>query len=121
MDNGRTPNGLGLDPVVLQDRPQRLVQIFPIPEERSTKHAFLDSAQLPQRPVPAPVLQRGARLEPMAAPSVNIPVPQHSGASAKPHSAVPKAGSSERTWKIPTAVSDPFGTIAKHRYSPDWR
>jgi hypothetical protein len=32
---------------------------------------------------------------------------------AKPHSAVAKPGSSERTWKMPTAVVRPAGTTAK--------
>ena len=48
-------------------------------------------------------------------------MPQNSDASAKPHSAVPNAGSSERTWKMPMAVSDPCGTTAKHTYWPACR
>ena len=48
------------------------------------------------------------------APSTKSPVPQKSAPSAKPHSAVPKPGSSERTWKRPIAVSEPCGTTAKH-------
>ena len=49
----------------------------------------------------------------MRAPSMNTPVPQNAEPIANPHSAVPKPGSSCRTWKIPMAVSIPWGTTAK--------
>ena len=49
----------------------------------------------------------------MRAPSMNTPVPQNAEPIANPHSAVPKPGSSCRTWKIPIAVSIPCGTTAK--------
>ena len=42
-----------------------------------------------------------------------MPVPQNCEPIAKPHSAVPNDGSSERTWKMPIAVVMPIGTIAK--------
>ena len=41
------------------------------------------------------------------------PVPQNADPIAKPHSAVPKPGSSCRTWKMPMAVSMPWGTTPK--------
>ena len=85
-------------------------------------------------PLPAAVLYRGSHYEPIHAEDVEgkpdgqrrtvpvkSPVPQHFDASAKPHSAVPNAGSSERTWKMPTAVSDPCGTTAKHTFWPPYR
>ena len=47
------------------------------------------------------------------APSAKSPVPQWAEPSTNPHSAVSKAASNCRTWKIPTAVSVPAGTTAK--------
>jgi hypothetical protein len=44
---------------------------------------------------------------------MKAPVPQNEEPIAKPHSAVPKPGSSCRTWKMPMAESMPCGTIPK--------
>ncbi len=40
-------------------------------------------------------------------------MPQNGEPIAKPHSAVAKPVSSDRTWKMPTAVVMPSGTTAK--------
>src|SRR6266478_5037990 len=63
----RTPDGFGQEPFVLKDRPERLIQIFPVPEEGPPQHAFLHRPELAQRAIPAPVLEGCARLEPMDA------------------------------------------------------
>ena len=122
----RDPAALGL-PVLVENRPQRLIQVLAVLQERLAKDAFLHGADLPQRAVAAAVADRRARLEPVHAdrlereaddqqfaPSWNTPVPQNGDPIAKPHSAVPNPGSSSRSWKMPIAVSSPVSVTAKH-------
>ena len=50
-----------------RDRPQRLIEILAVPQERSTQHAFLHGAQLSERAVAASVAERRTRFEPVHA------------------------------------------------------
>src|SRR5262245_42860121 len=59
--------GFSTEPVFVEDRPQRLVEILAVLEERPPQHAFLHGADLAKRAVAASVLQRGPRLEPVDA------------------------------------------------------
>src|SRR5437879_1724630 len=56
-----------LRPVVLQHRPQHLVDIFTATPGRASQNALLHGAELSERAVRASVLQQHARLEPMRA------------------------------------------------------
>ena len=107
VNDARTPDGLGLQPFVLQDGPERLVQILAVPDERPAQHAFLHGAELPQRAVAAAVLH-AARASSRCTPSTRrrsrpsasrrrgrCPCPRTATPSANPHSAVPNAGSSD--------------------------
>src|SRR6185503_19823667 len=42
VNNRRSPDGLGQHPLVLQDRPECLVEIFAVTEEGPAQHGFLD-------------------------------------------------------------------------------
>ena len=66
MDPG-TPHGLRTAPVLVQDRPQRLVEVFAVAEERLAQDAFLHRADLAQRAVAATVRDRRPGLEPVRA------------------------------------------------------
>ena len=104
--------------------------ILAVAQERFPQDALARGTQLPERRVTAAVGKRRTRLERCVpsvsnansmvsrAPSPKTPVPQNSEATTKPHSAVPKSGSSDRTWNRPIAVSDPRDTIAKQTYWP---
>src|SRR5438309_3962292 len=54
-------------PIVLQHRPEHLIDVFAGASRRTAKNAFLNGAKLPERAVGAAVLQQHARLEPMRA------------------------------------------------------
>src|SRR5215203_533584 len=46
--NLRPPHRLATAPIVVEDRPQRLIEILPVAEERLAQHALLHRADLPQ-------------------------------------------------------------------------
>src|SRR5437867_5040275 len=50
-------------PVLVQNRPEHLVQIFPVLEERLAQHALLNGADLTERAVAAAVADRCPRLQ----------------------------------------------------------
>src|SRR6516162_3830152 len=54
-------------PLVGENRPERLVVMFPAPKKRSPQDTFARRAQLPQRSIPPGVGHRRARLETMRA------------------------------------------------------
>src|SRR5438876_10492063 len=53
-----------LTPVLLQQRPEHLIDVVAVPANRAAQNPFLDGAELPQRRVAATVLEQHARLEP---------------------------------------------------------
>src|SRR5579872_1775463 len=61
--NAARPDDLAGLAVVREDRPERLIQILAVLEERLPEHAFLNGAELPQRAGAAAVAQGRARLE----------------------------------------------------------
>src|SRR5207245_10293531 len=61
------PDGLGLHPVFVDDRPEHLIQVLAVLEERSPEHAFLHGADLSRRAIAAAVPDRRARLDSMYA------------------------------------------------------
>src|SRR5688572_12431058 len=63
----RSPHGLRLTPVVLENRPENLIEVAPVALERSTKDALLQRSELSQRGIPAAVRRNRSRLEPMHA------------------------------------------------------
>ena len=107
-------------PVLVENRPEHLVEILAVLEERLAQHALLHGADLPQRAVAAAVLEppRAPRADARrpsrtrSRPSVQLlpgtrRCPRTADPIANPHSAVPKPGSSSRSWKMPIAVSMP--------------
>src|SRR4051812_47411 len=60
----RDPGALGL-PVLGENRPQRLIQVLAVLEEGLPKDAFLHCADLAERAVATPVVDRGPRLQAM--------------------------------------------------------
>ena len=58
---------LRLAPVVLENRPENLIEVPPVALERSAQNAFLQRADFPQRGVAAAVRRNRPRLEPMHA------------------------------------------------------
>src|SRR6266545_6131280 len=58
-------------PLVRENRPEQLVVIFTVPEERAPKNAFGVRADLSQRAVAASVRDRGARFEPVNTHSID--------------------------------------------------
>ena len=66
MDPG-TPHRLRPAPVLVEDRPQRLVEVFAVAEERLAQDALLLRAHLAERAVAATVRDRSPRLEPVRA------------------------------------------------------
>ena len=93
---------LPLAPVVLADRPDHLIVIDAVAQERSAQDGFAGGAQLLQRAVAAAVADGRARFQPVDADLVktnartcfaaawNIPVPQKLEPMANPHSAMSK-------------------------------
>src|SRR5687767_7423135 len=67
MDQAGAPDSLRLEPVFRGDRPQALIEILPVFQERSTQHALLDRAHLPERSGATAVLQCSTRFESMRA------------------------------------------------------
>ena len=67
MDQVGAPDSLRLEPVFRGDRPQALIEILPIFQERSTQHALLYGADLPERSAATPVAQCSTRFESMRA------------------------------------------------------
>src|SRR6185436_16816735 len=60
----RDPAALGL-PVLVENRPQRLIQVLAVLQKGLAQNAFLHRADLAERTVAAPVADRGPRLETM--------------------------------------------------------
>src|SRR6267154_4646429 len=61
------PGGGGdptLTPVLLQQRPEHLIDVLPFTANRAAENPFLDGAELPERRVAAAILKQHARLEP---------------------------------------------------------
>src|SRR3954454_14388060 len=52
-------------PILVEDRPQRLIEVLAVLLERLAKHPFLHRTELAERAVAAAVADRGARLEAM--------------------------------------------------------
>src|ERR1044071_4798467 len=50
-------------PVAVEDRPQHLVVVLPVPEERSPQHTFRGSAELAEGAIAAAVLGARTRFE----------------------------------------------------------
>src|SRR5687767_14710470 len=65
--NASAPDGLGAAPVLVQDRPERLIQILTVSQERLPQDPLLCCADLPQGTVTASVGDGGARLKPVDA------------------------------------------------------
>src|SRR4051794_40863318 len=61
--NPRTPDRLGSSPVFVENRPQRLVEILAIAQERLPQDAFLQRTHLAERAVAATIRDRSTRLE----------------------------------------------------------
>src|SRR5262245_42242910 len=60
----RHPAAFGL-PVLVENRPQRLIEILAVLQERPAEQPFLHRTDLPKRAVPASVVDRSPRLEAM--------------------------------------------------------
>src|SRR4051812_22325277 len=54
-------------PVLVENRPERLIEILAVLEERLAEQPFLDGADFSQRAVPAPVLHGRPSFQPMHA------------------------------------------------------
>src|SRR3989442_2715945 len=65
--NNALPDLLRLQPILVENRPQHLIQLLAIPHERLTKNPFLHRADLLQRAVAATVPDRRTCLEAMHA------------------------------------------------------
>src|SRR3954471_3829091 len=52
-------------PILVEDRPQRLIQVLAVLLERLAKYPFLHRTELAERAVAAAIADRGARLEAM--------------------------------------------------------
>src|SRR5262249_33706203 len=65
MDDRRSPRRLGLQPILVDDRPQQLIQVLAIAKERLPQHALAPGAELAQRAVAAAVQRRRTRFQPM--------------------------------------------------------
>src|SRR5262245_50961805 len=78
--NARTPHRLRAAPVLVEDRPQGLVEVLTVAQERLSQDAFLNRADLSQRTVSAPVRDGSTRLEAMRADRVEREVDHHASA-----------------------------------------
>ena len=93
-------------PVLVEDRPQRLIEILAVLEKRLAQQPSCTAPIFPSAPLPRPLrtaARASSRCTPTvsnansttsSAPSWNTPVPQNAEPIANPHSAVPKPGSS---------------------------
>src|SRR5262249_41281020 len=66
VDHRPSHGRLRIAPVLRENRPQRLVEAFPVAHERLSQDAFAHGTDLPERAVAAAVQHRRARLEPVA-------------------------------------------------------
>src|SRR5450830_215306 len=61
--NGPLPHGPGAAPLVIEDRPQGLVEILAVPVERLAEYPFLHGTDFSERAITATVADGGARFE----------------------------------------------------------
>src|SRR4029453_18560606 len=78
--NASAPDHALSSPVLVEDGPQRLVEILAVAEERLAQDAFLHRANLPQRAVAATVEDPCAGLEPVRVDGVERKVDDHARA-----------------------------------------
>src|SRR4030095_15342530 len=71
------PDCLRSPPVFVENRPQRLVEILAVAQERLPQDPFLDRADLPQRAVAATVRDRSTRLEAVRSHDIEREVDDH--------------------------------------------
>src|SRR5689334_24792128 len=67
MDDWRSPGRFGAEPLFGEDRPQHLIEVLAVAEERSPEYALARRADLAQRAAAASVGRRRPRLEPVHA------------------------------------------------------
>src|SRR4051812_31846954 len=65
--NDRAPDRLGLAPVLPDDRPECLVEVFAVAQEALAQHGLFHRSDFRERAVAPAVRYRGARLEAMHA------------------------------------------------------
>ena len=63
--NGRPSDFFHAPPIIIEDRPEGLVQIVSVAQERPAQDAFLHSTKLPERTVAPSVRDRDASLQPV--------------------------------------------------------
>src|ERR1043165_377780 len=78
--HARAPHSALRSPILVQDRPQCLVEVLAVAEERLAQDAFLHRADLAQRAVAPPVEDGGAGLEPVSLDDVERKVDDHARA-----------------------------------------
>src|SRR5687768_7451426 len=89
MNDASAPRGLGLAPLLREDRPQHLIEKLAVLQERTAQHAFLHGAEFAQRAVAAPVGYRRARFEPAHVEYLNRKV-HHHAPSINEHARAPE-------------------------------
>src|SRR5206468_6469784 len=91
VHDAEAPDRLRVAPVVIEQRPEGLIQVLSVAQERPPQDALLHGADFSQRPVAAPVPNGRARFQPMRADDVERKV-EHQPAAFDENARSPEIG-----------------------------